>query len=57
VIDGQNILLGPGKVELLERVAETHSLNQAAKQMGMSYMKAWLLVGLMNRSYKKPSSP
>lgn len=54
VLSGQNVVLGPGKVELLEHVAETHSLNQAAKRMGMSYMKAWLLVGLMNRSYKKP---
>lgn len=54
VLCGKDVILGPGKVELLEHVEETHSLNQAAKKMGMSYMKAWLLVGLMNRSYKKP---
>lgn len=32
---------GPGTCELLERVAFTRSLNQAAKDMGMSYSKAW----------------
>ncbi|MBP7320559.1 MAG: LysR family transcriptional regulator [Lachnospiraceae bacterium] len=32
---------GPGTCELLERVEVTRSLNQAAKDMGMSYSKAW----------------
>jgi molybdate transport system regulatory protein len=54
ILCGDSVAFGPGKAELLEHVAETHSLNQAAKRMGMSYMKAWLLVGIMNRSYKKP---
>jgi molybdate transport system regulatory protein len=54
ILCGDNVVFGPGKAELLEHLAETHSLNRAAKRMGMSYMKAWLLVGIMNRSYKKP---
>jgi len=54
IVCGEDIVFGPGKAELLEHMAETRSLNQAAKRMGMSYMKAWLLVGIMNRSYKKP---
>ena len=32
---------GPGTCELLERVEVTQSLNQAAKDMGVSYSKAW----------------
>ena len=32
---------GPGTCELLERVEVNRSLNQAAKDMGMSYSKAW----------------
>lgn len=48
------IVLCPGKIELLEKVVEARSLNQAAKEMGMSYMKAWLLVKVMNTSYKEP---
>lgn len=45
------IALGPGKAELLEHVAETGSLSEAARQMEMSYMKAWLLVQVMNRCF------
>ncbi|MGH8045924.1 MAG: winged helix-turn-helix domain-containing protein [Chthoniobacterales bacterium] len=51
---GRDIAFGPGKAELLGHLDETRSLNQAAKAMGMSYMKAWLLVRTMNRSFKKP---
>jgi molybdate transport system regulatory protein len=33
VVVGGNIALGPGKVELLELVAETGSIAEAAKRM------------------------
>ena len=39
---------GPGPVELLERIAETGSINMAAKAMNMSYKKAWALVNALN---------
>ena len=39
---------GPGRAELLELIAETGSLNQAAKQMGMSYKKAWEMISHLN---------
>jgi molybdate transport system regulatory protein len=48
------IVMGPGKADLLKHVAETESLSEAARRMKMSYMKAWLLVRTMNRSYRKP---
>ncbi|HVE16010.1 MAG TPA: LysR family transcriptional regulator, partial [Chthoniobacterales bacterium] len=51
---GADIAFGPGKAELLESISATHSLSQAAKAMGMSYMKAWLLIKLMNRSFNEP---
>ena len=35
------MLLGLGRAELLLRIRETGSLNQAAKAMGMSYRAAW----------------
>jgi molybdate transport system regulatory protein len=54
VLRGKDIAFGPGKAELLGHIDETRSLNQSAKLMGMSYMKAWLLVQIMNRSFKKP---
>jgi molybdate transport system regulatory protein len=46
--------LGPGKVELLERIADTGSINKAAKQMGMSYKKAWEMIKVLNTQTAKP---
>lgn len=48
------IALGPGKAELLEHIAETGSLSEAARRMKMSYMKCWLLVQVMNKCFRKP---
>src|SRR4051812_18928003 len=45
---------GPGRVELLERIEETGSINKAAKQMGMSYKKAWEMVNALNSQASKP---
>ena len=47
VVGREKIALGPGKVELLGLIDETGSLGQAAKQMGLSYMKAWSLLQTM----------
>lgn len=44
VVGKEKIALGPGKMELLELVAETGSISEAARRMNMSYMKAWTLV-------------
>ncbi len=46
--------LGPGKVELLQHVAETGSISQAAKKMDMSYRRAWLLIDELNHMFGKP---
>ncbi len=48
---GPNCTIGPGKVELLEAIAETGSIRQAARRMGMSYRRAWVLVDSINRSF------
>jgi molybdate transport system regulatory protein len=54
VVCGENIALGPGKVELLALLLETGSLNEAARQLGMSYMRAWTLVNTMNECFREP---
>jgi molybdate transport system regulatory protein len=54
VLCGEEIALGPGKVDLLEVVAQTGSLREAAERMGMSYMRAWNLVRTMNQCFKSP---
>src|SRR6266480_3515438 len=51
---GADIALGPGKVELLELVAQTGSIARAARQMQMSYMRAWTLIKTMERCFRKP---
>ncbi len=42
-------VFGPGARELLRSVDETGSLSQGAKKMGMSYSKAWRMVGEIER--------
>jgi molybdate transport system regulatory protein len=54
IFRGGDIALGPGKAELLALIRRTGSINQAARRMGMSYMRAWSLVQTMNRCFKKP---
>ena len=51
---GEDIALGPGKVELLALVDETGSIGEAAKRMEMSYMRAWSLIQTMNACFKEP---
>ncbi|MEO5995828.1 MAG: winged helix-turn-helix domain-containing protein [Chitinophagaceae bacterium] len=45
---------GPGRVELLQRIEETGSINKAAKTMGMSYKKAWEMINALNTQSSKP---
>ena len=48
------IAIGPGKADLLEAIASTGSISAAAREMGMSYRRAWLLVDTMNQCFIKP---
>jgi len=41
--------IGPGKIALLEAIASTGSITAAARSLGMSYRRAWLLVDETNR--------
>mgnify|MGYP003640162846 FL=1 len=52
--NGSDIAIGPGKAELLAAIAEHGSISAAARALGMSYRRAWLLVETMNRSFKQP---
>src|ERR1700676_1928156 len=51
---GADIAVGPGKGDLLEAIAETGSITSAARELEMSYRRAWLLVDTMNRCFKSP---
>ncbi len=54
LILGDDIALGPGKVQLLETIRETGSIAAAGRAMGMSYKRAWHLVDTMNRCFASP---
>jgi molybdate transport system regulatory protein len=46
--------IGPGKIALLERIEVCHSLSQAARELGLSYRRAWLLLDDLNRAFDAP---
>lgn len=51
---GDEIAIGPGKAELLRAIERVGSIAGAAREMGMSYRRAWLLVDTMNRCFRAP---
>ena len=46
--------VGVGKIRLLEAVEHTGSLSQAAREIAMSYRRAWLLIDSMNAGFDTP---
>ncbi|MBU6206876.1 MAG: LysR family transcriptional regulator [Alphaproteobacteria bacterium] len=54
IMCGNEIAMGPGKADLLAAISETGSISGAARTLGMSYRRAWLLVDIMNRCWKVP---
>ena len=55
VYRGEDIAIGPGKIALLEEIERTRSISAAARALGMSYRRAWLLVDELNRSLREPA--
>lgn len=51
---GDVIAFGPGKAALLQAIERTGSISAAARELEMSYRRAWLLVEDMNRCFKQP---
>lgn len=51
---GRRVAFGPGKADLLGQIERTGSISEAAKAMGMSYMRAWTLVKSMDRGFAAP---
>lgn len=46
--------IGPGKIELLEKIASLGSISAAGRAMNMSYRRAWELVEETNQIFGKP---
>jgi len=47
--------IGPGKIMLLEAIRSTGSISAAARSIGMSYRRAWLLVEEINQTLREPA--
>ena len=54
VLWGSAFAIGPGKADLLQAIAQSGSISAAARSMGMSYRRAWLLINTMNQCFRKP---
>lgn len=46
--------VGPGKARLLALIEETQSISKAARQMKISYKRAWQLMDAMNACFREP---
>jgi molybdate transport system regulatory protein len=54
ILLGASVAIGPGKADLLDAIARTGSISAAAREMDMSYRRAWLLVSEMNDAFREP---
>ena len=54
VVRRGDILLGPGKADLLDAIGRHGRLRAAAAELAMSYMRAWKLVQMLNRAFEGP---
>lgn len=54
LLHGDEIAIGPGKADLLDAIAAHGSISAAARHLGMSYRRAWMLVDVMNRVWAEP---
>jgi molybdate transport system regulatory protein len=52
---GDHLRIGPGKIRLLELIAQTGSISAAARQMDMSYRRAWLLIDELKSILNSPA--
>ncbi|MFN6961838.1 MAG: winged helix-turn-helix domain-containing protein [Rhodocyclaceae bacterium] len=51
---GNDLSLGPGKIDLLRKVGETGSISAAARALGIPYKRAWLLIDSINHGFPQP---
>lgn len=50
-----SIAIGPGRIALLEAIDQAGSISGAARQLKMSYRRAWLLVNDTNNALNQPA--
>lgn len=48
------VAIGPGKADVLQSIAETGSIAESGRRLGMSYQRVWSLVRAMNGDFIEP---
>jgi molybdate transport system regulatory protein len=48
------VAIGPGKADVLQGIAETGSMAETGRRIGMSYQRVWALVRAMNAHFVEP---
>ncbi|MEQ4921875.1 winged helix-turn-helix domain-containing protein [Proteus hauseri] len=51
---GENISVGPGKIDLLKKINVTSSIAAAARELELPYKRAWLLIDSLNQGFGQP---
>ena len=51
---GDGVAMSDAGADLLEQIAVCGSLSEAARRLGFSYRRAWMLVDGMNRRWRAP---
>jgi molybdate transport system regulatory protein len=54
VVLAKDLVIGPGRAELLAGIAETGSIAASGRRLSMSYKRAWQLVDNMNQGFAAP---
>ena len=54
IVFGEDGMIGPGKADLLDGIARLGSIAAAGREMGMSYKRAWELIGTLNAMFRAP---
>ena len=48
------VAIGPGKADVLQAIAETGSIAEAGRQLGMGYQRMWSLTRAVNGDFFEP---
>lgn len=51
---GEGRSIGPGKIELLRALGRVRSISAAARELGMPYKRAWMLINSLNQGFGRP---
>ncbi len=51
---GDDVTIGPGKIDLLKALQNHSSITAAAKSLNIPYKKAWNLLDALNKTFNQP---